>query len=104
MIVLGPAPCQACRRMVWWNGIRWNDRSGLGHSCGGSVTRATSRLPSNETSTVLMGSKDATTVNEGARNDAQGRIEGVTIGGAADRREMNQGSASVVRKTSRVGP
>ncbi len=34
-VILGPVPCNGCRRLVWWDGWRWFDRSGK-HYCRGA--------------------------------------------------------------------
>jgi hypothetical protein len=32
-IVLGPCPCHSCGKHVWYDGRKWCDADGLGHSC-----------------------------------------------------------------------
>ena len=76
-VVLGPVPCQGCRRMVTWNGWEWRDGKGS-HAC-----------PSNARSTILTSdgsSVESHSIQRDTRPSATTRSAGVMASiGVVDR-------------------
>lgn len=60
-MILGPVPCQGCRRPVVWNGWEWRNPSGHEHICDRTSVRNEVSVGASQGYTARVGISDANT-------------------------------------------